>query len=128
VRRVASGVLEVAVVHRPARLDWSFPKGKLEHGEAFVECALREVWEETGYRCRIVRFVGHTRYRDRRDRAKVVAYWAMRAEGGAFRANDEVDELRWLCPDEARALLTYERDQELLDVLVAAEDSKALVH
>jgi 8-oxo-dGTP diphosphatase len=128
VRRAPAGGLEVAIIHRPGRLDWSFPKGKLEAGEAFVECALREVWEETGYRCRIVRFIGHTRYRDRKDRPKVVAYWAMQADGGIFRPNDEVDELRWLPPLEAREPLSYERDRELLDVLVAAEESNALVH
>lgn len=27
---------------------WSFPKGHIEKGEDGVECALREIWEETG--------------------------------------------------------------------------------
>jgi 8-oxo-dGTP diphosphatase len=127
VRRNGAGGLEVAIVHRPGRLDWSFPKGKLEPGEAFVECALREVWEETGLRCRIIRFIGHTRYIDRKDRPKVVAYWAMQAETGIFRPNDEVDELAWLPPADAAGRLTYERDKELLSVLVSAEESNALV-
>jgi 8-oxo-dGTP diphosphatase len=34
-----------------------------------------------------------------------------------FVPNDEVDELRWLKPAQANALLTYERDR---DVLAAA--------
>jgi 8-oxo-dGTP diphosphatase len=33
--------------------------------------------------------------------------------GGEFAPNDEVDELRWLTPAEAAALLTYPRDKEL---------------
>jgi 8-oxo-dGTP pyrophosphatase MutT (NUDIX family) len=125
--RRSSGLLQIAIVHRPGRVDWSFPKGKLEPGEDFVGCALREVCEETGLRCRIVRFVGHTRYRDRKDRPKVVAYWAMEVVAGTFVVNDEVDELRWLSVEEALALLTYERDRELLAVLVAAEETHALV-
>jgi 8-oxo-(d)GTP phosphatase len=35
-----------------------------------------------------------------------------------FVPNDEVDELRWLEPGQASALLTYDRDR---DVLAAAE-------
>ena len=31
--------------------------------------------------------------------------------------NDEVDELRWVTPDEARALLTYDRDRDVLAAL-----------
>ncbi|KAK2705086.1 hypothetical protein QYM36_017208 [Artemia franciscana] len=30
---------------------WSFPKGKIEENESELECAVREVFEETGYRC-----------------------------------------------------------------------------
>jgi 8-oxo-dGTP diphosphatase len=36
-----------------------------------------------------------------------------------FVANDEVDEVRWVEPAEAQALLTYDRDRE---VLAAAAD------
>jgi 8-oxo-dGTP diphosphatase len=38
----------------------------------------------------------------------------MEPESGEFAPNDEVDDLRWLTPDEARALLTHDRDSELL--------------
>ena len=125
VRRTADGRPEVAVVHRPARVDWSFPKGKLEPGESFEECALREVWEETGLRCRLGRFVGHTEYRDRKDRPKVVAYWVMEVEAGRFRPNEEVDELRWVDLRAAERLLSYDRDRELLIVVAAADEVAA---
>ena len=122
VRRGASGVIEVAVVHRPAREDWSFPKGKLEAGESFEECATREVHEETGLECRPGSVVGCTEYRDRKDRPKVVTYWVMEAVRGAFRANSEVDELRWVPLGAVGAILTYERDRELLVALAAAAE------
>jgi len=121
------GWLEVVVVHRPVREDWSFPKGKLEPGESFEEGAIREVLEETGLQCRPGRFVGHTSYRDRKDRPKIVAYWLMEPVGGVFRANDEVDELRWVTVADADALLSYDRDRELLvSVLGSSEPERAL--
>lgn len=110
-------------MHRPPpRADWSFPKGKLEPGESFEACALREVYEETGLRCRLGRFVGHTEYRDRKNRYKVVAYWVMEAVEGRFRPNQEVDELKWVRIGEAEELISYERDRQLLVVLAAADE------
>jgi predicted NUDIX family NTP pyrophosphohydrolase len=35
---------------------------------------------------------------------------------GEARAQNEVDEIRWVPLDEARALLTYEYDRALLDI------------
>jgi hypothetical protein len=39
-----------------------------------------------------------------------------------FAVNDEVDELRWLGVADALALLSYERDGELLAALAASDD------
>jgi predicted NUDIX family NTP pyrophosphohydrolase len=36
---------------------------------------------------------------------------------GEFEPHDEVDEVRWLPLDRARALLSYERDLAVLDAL-----------
>ena len=41
----------------------------------------------------------------------------MRPVEGSFRENDEVDELRWLSPKKAIALLDYEHDRELVQEL-----------
>ena len=126
VRRLG-GELQVAVVHRPLHQDWSYPKGKLEEGETLEEAAQREVFEETGFICRLLRFIGHTEYTDRKGRPKVVAYWVMAAEGGTFSVNVEVDELRWLSLPAAGRLLSYERDRELLAVVSAADQVEPLV-
>jgi 8-oxo-dGTP diphosphatase len=117
--KAAGGVIRradgaIAVVHRPRYDDWSLPKGKLDPGETWEQAALREVWEETGLRCTLGRELSPTFYRDRKGRSKAVRYWLMDlSEDVAFTPNDEVDELRWLAPDEAAALLTYPRDAEL---------------
>ena len=121
------GILEIALVHRPEHHDWSFPKGKLEDGESFEDAALREVREEAGLDCRILRFIGHTEYVDRKGRPKAVAYWIMAADGGSFRPNGEVDELRWVSLVEAHFLLSYPRDRELVAVLMAADQVESLI-
>jgi 8-oxo-dGTP diphosphatase len=108
---------QVLLVHRPRYDDWTFPKGKLDPGESFEDAAVREVEEETGLRCNLVRELPATRY-EVNGRPKLVRYWLMEPEAEApFAPNDETDELRWLPPREALALLTYDRDR---DVVAAA--------
>jgi 8-oxo-dGTP diphosphatase len=126
VRRQA-GQLQIALVHRPIHQDWSYPKGKLEEGETFEEAAQREVFEETGFICRLLRFIGHTEYIDRKGRPKVVGYWVMSAETGSFEPNEEVNELRWLDIASAGLLLTYERDRSLLAAMLADDQLESLV-
>ncbi len=120
--RAAGGVIVrdglVCVVHRPHRQDWSLPKGKLDAGESFQQAALREVAEETGLVCDLGDELASTEYRDQQGRPKLVRYWRMEVvQNPGFEPNDEVDELRWLSPQDAAALLTYEHDQQLLSEL-----------
>jgi 8-oxo-dGTP diphosphatase len=109
--------LEVLLVHRPRYDDWSFPKGKADPGETPEATAAREVEEETGLRCELREPLGETRYRDGRGRPKVVRYWLMKpsAVEHEFAPNAEVDEVRWCRVAEARAILTYAYDCDLLD-------------
>jgi 8-oxo-dGTP diphosphatase len=101
----------VAVVHRPKYDDWTWPKGKLDPGESFEEAAVREVEEETGLVCELGEELESTTYVDGKGREKLVRYWEMTPVGGEFEPNDEVDEIRWVTPEEARQLLSYERDR-----------------
>ena len=117
VRRAGEDGIEIAVVHRPQYDDWSLPKGKLDPGETWEEAALREVEEEIGLRCTLGEELPHVEYQDRKGREKIVRYWLMDVEGGEFAPNDEVDEMRWLAPDDAAELLTYPRDRELVEGL-----------
>jgi 8-oxo-dGTP diphosphatase len=114
--RAAGGVVErdgsVLLVHRPKYDDWSFPKGKLEGGESWEEGALREVEEETGLRCTIGEEVGRTHYVVLQG-PKEVRYYRMTCDGEA-RAQNEVDEVRWVTVAQARELLTQQRDRNLL--------------
>jgi 8-oxo-dGTP diphosphatase len=120
-RRCEDGRLEVLLVHRPRYDDWTFPKGKLEPGETHEQAALREVEEETGFRCDLGRELPSTSYHDSKGRPKSVRYWAMRPLDGAFRPHREVDEVRWLPPDGARALLSHQHDSAVLDAFSEAQ-------
>jgi len=114
--RAAGGIVErdgrILLVHRPKYDDWSFPKGKLEPGETWQEGALREVEEEAGVRAELGGEAGRTHY-DVDAGPKEVRYFRMTAAGEP-RAQNEIDAVRWVPLGEAAALLTYERERELL--------------
>lgn len=114
-----TGTPRVLVVHRPSYDDWSFPKGKLDPGETVEEAALRELKEETGLECRIIRKLATTRYdyrtRKGRLRPKAVHYFLMERVSGDIKAPGvEVDRAEWFDFDEAARRLSYEQDRKLL--------------
>jgi 8-oxo-dGTP diphosphatase len=121
--RAAGGVVvrrglhgnELLLVHRPRYDDWSFPKGKLDPGETDEVAALREVEEETGFRCELVSELPSTSYVDARGRPKRVRYWLMHVLDGVFDPNREVDEIAWLSPSAANERLTYDHDRALTE-------------
>ena len=122
-RRATNGVdgepsVDVAVIHRPRYDDWSLPKGKIATGESDMEGAVREVLEETGFHVRVGLPLGVTRYHKTGPsgrRLKVVRWWSMQAEEGAFSPTREVDALEWLSLAEASARLTRSTDREVLE-------------
>lgn len=124
---------EIVVVHRPRYDDWSLPKGKHDPGEADVDCAVREVEEETGWLCRAVEHVATTRYSVTAG-PKQVDYYLMRPiRLVGFEPNEEVDEVRWLTPDEAVKTLTYRFDREVvagvdIDAAVAQREIHIVRH
>lgn len=116
-RSQAGAGLEICLVHRPRYDDWSHPKGKLKRGEDPLAGAVREVEEETGYRCTPGSPLTEVHY-TADGRPKRVRYWAAETTEGGFTPNDEVDRLLWLPPAAARERLTQPRDRQLVDDLL----------
>jgi 8-oxo-dGTP diphosphatase len=108
--------VRLAVIHRPHRKDWSLPKGKLDDGETWEACALREVREETGCEGRLATFAGAMSYVPRNN-PKIVLYWHMElTREGKLEAKfrGEIDEVAWLTPEEALARLDYEGERRIV--------------
>jgi len=111
---------EFLLIHRHLRDDWTFPKGKVDPGENLVGAAVREVREETGFAIQLGMPLP-TQHYQANGIPKDVNYWHATILKGEFSPNEEVDEIRWLTFDAAKALLTYAHDA---DVLLAASTAK----
>ena len=117
--------IEVLLVHRPRRDDWSLPKGKLRPFEIHVDFFVREVREETGLDCLVGYELPSTSYMDRKARPKSVRYWTMQERSGRFRPNREVDRIEWTRLERVGDLLTYEHDIVVVQGLATALDGAA---
>lgn len=111
--RAAGGVVvdgegRALMIHRNGR--WDLPKGHIEAGECPEQAALREVFEETGVRAEIVKFLRATRHtyllRGTRE-LKTTRWFEMRALSTATTPQKEegIDRAEWLTPREIDALL-----------------------
>jgi 8-oxo-dGTP pyrophosphatase MutT (NUDIX family) len=99
---------------------FTLPKGLLDRGETSEEAALREVREETGYRCRIVNELPKAEYFYRRgDKLvrKTVRWFLMEPLAKEGEHDHEIDDVRWLPADKAVELLSYESDRKLIEGL-----------
>jgi len=120
VRQTPRGKIQVLLVHRSHREDWTFPKGKLEAGESHERCALREVEEETGLHCKLGAELPTSSYINGNGRPKIVRYWIMDPGNRRAEPRNEVDVVRWVSLEEAATLLTYQRDREILTAFATA--------
>lgn len=105
------------------RTVWAFPKGKLNKGETSRQAAVREVEEETGWRCRIETELPKSQYRFQRAGQRVkktVRWFRMTPVDHTGETDGEVDEAAWVPVGEALGRLTYESDRNLLKQVTAA--------
>ena len=102
---------------------WTLPKGTLITGETSADAALREVREETGWRCEVVRDLEAVTYWFQRDGARVrktVQWFLMRPLEKVGEHDHEVDEVAWTTRTEALERLRYDSDRRLLTTTLPA--------
>ena len=104
---------KIAIIHRPHREDWSFPKGKIDTPESAPAAAVRETLEETGLHVVLHQSLSPQEYVFD-NLPKTVFYWRARlVKPPVFVPNDEADQLVWVSLKAALKLLTYEVDRQL---------------
>ena len=97
---------------------WQLPKGKIEGGETAREAAVREVCEETGVRAEITQKLGSVEYFFKHEQSffkKKVTFFLMEYKDGVLVPQaGEVEEVGWFDPDEARQLLSYKNEWQIV--------------
>ncbi len=120
-RPAVQGDFEVALVRPEGRQTWVLPKGHVEKGETPMEAALREVEEETGYRCHVLSPLTEVRYSFRRSdqfvQKRVLWYWMEPGLKVGKPDGAEILEVRWLSPEKAAGFLLYPGDLKLLKLV-----------
>lgn len=99
---------------------WTLPKGTIAPGESSTDAALREVREETGWRCEVVRELEEVTYWFQREGQRVrksVRWFRMRPLEKVGEHDHEVDEVAWAGRSEALDRLRYESDRRLVEAL-----------
>ena len=99
---------------------WGFPKGHLEDGEKPAEAAVREVYEETGFKVELTsdKPIAESRYDINLEDGvihKTVWFYEMKVINAFEKEPDnEIEELAIVNYDEAINLLTFREDKKIL--------------
>jgi 8-oxo-dGTP diphosphatase len=111
-------ILLVRVTNLSGEVVWTFPKGHLEAKERPLAAALREVEEETGWRCRSAGLIGEVRYRFKRTGNPVdkkVRWYRMQPIAKVGKPDPmEIIKTRWFEARSTEKYLTYPSDRRLL--------------
>jgi len=114
-------ILLIEVENLQGKRVWTFPKGHIETGEDARMAALREVEEETGHMCEIIRELPRASYHFMRNGIlvrKTVRWFLMRPiETKKSTTPDEVTDVGWKTLPEADKALSYPSDLHLVEVI-----------
>lgn len=124
--REFDGVPHVAVIsrrNRGGRLEWCLPKGHLEGDESPQEAAVREIFEETGIRSRILAPLCTIDYwftGDDRRVHKIVHHFLLEGYDGELSVagdpDHEAEAAAWMSLDEVMTQLAYPNERRLAEL------------
>ena len=105
---------ELIVIRRRRHQDWTLPKGKVKPGESWLQCAVREIREETGFDVEVESHAGWVCY-DTGDITKVVRFWNVKPVGESrFESSEEVLSVHWMTTETAVKRLDHEGERDLV--------------
>ena len=114
-------ILLVEVENLKGEIVWTFPKGHLEKGESSLDAALREVEEETGWKCRETGKLTDVTYWFTRNGAPVfkkVSWFTMEPVKKTGKPDAvEIRKTKWVELGKAEALLKYPSDLKIMKEL-----------
>lgn len=110
-------LLLVRRARAPAKGLYSLPGGRVEYGETLEQAVEREIAEETALSIEIVGLAGRREVLPSTANAAghyVIMVFAARWAAGDPQLNDELDDARWISPDELSSFATTEGLAELV--------------
>jgi ADP-ribose pyrophosphatase YjhB (NUDIX family) len=111
--------LVVRRANAPGRGLYSVPGGRVEHGETLHQAVAREVREETALAIDIVGFAGWREVLPDptagRSGQYLVISFAAHWRTGEVTLNEELDDFRWITPEELGELRTTQGLAEIVD-------------
>lgn len=122
VRAVRIQKVEWLLVKPAGTNRWQLPKGTIDPGEKSADTAVREVFEETGAKAKVLEKIDTIKYFFNLDKERIfksVVFYLMESEDGAETAIDpkwehEIAEAIWLPFKEAEEKLTYSSERTIL--------------
>lgn len=123
---------ELLMLHRKDNKKWTMPGGTLEFGESMVDCALREVKEESGLTVKIKDIIGtytdpniRVAYSDGEVRQEFTIVYYGEANGFEVKLDEESSNFVWVSLDEVMGLpLADSQKRRIKDVIAYLETGK----
>ncbi|WP_369715268.1 NUDIX domain-containing protein [Leptotrichia alba] len=97
--------------------NWGFPKGHIESNETKEETAIREVFEETNIKIKIIpNFEREIKYIPNENTIKKVTFFAgITQEENVTVDSQEIEDFKWCSYEEALKLVTYKLQKDVLE-------------
>jgi len=110
----------ICIVKRKGKNIWILPRGRVEKNENMENTVIREVKEETGVICNIIRKIGVINYdyyspSSKTFYTKEVHFYLLKIyRQKKFVPSNEIQDMKWVTIDDAMRILSYEKEREIL--------------